>query len=106
MQGKLFSKVLDEVSSGIDWKNIVLQVAEKHPEMVAKLITKSDTPDWVIRVRDVVADPTRVGSNKIPAIKLLRELQGMGLKEAKNWVESDPVCAKVLYDQGSSQNLY
>ena len=35
-------------------------------------------------------DPAEIGPNKIPVIKVVRELTGLGLKEAKDLVDASP----------------
>ena len=39
-------------------------------------------------------DPGRIGPNKIPVIKVVRELTGLGLKEAKDLVDASPKAVK------------
>jgi large subunit ribosomal protein L7/L12 len=43
---------------------------------------------------EFTATLTEIGPNKIPVIKVVRELTGLGLKEAKDLVESAPATVK------------
>ena len=49
---------------------------------------------------EFTATLTQIGPNKIPVIKVVRELTGLGLKEAKDLVEAapKPVLEKVKKD--------
>lgn len=46
-----------------------------------------------------------VGSNKIAVIKAIRAITGLGLKEAKDMVESAPVAVKEGVDKATSDDL-
>src|SRR4249920_2620629 len=43
---------------------------------------------------EFTATLTEIGSNKIPVIKVVRELTGLGLKEAKDLVDAAPKAVK------------
>ena len=43
---------------------------------------------------EFVATLTEIGPNKIPVIKVVRELTGLGLKEAKDLVDATPKAVK------------
>ena len=43
---------------------------------------------------EFTATLTEIGPNKIPVIKVVRELTGLGLKEAKNLVDAAPKAVK------------
>ena len=43
---------------------------------------------------EFVATLTEIGPNKIPVIKVVRELTGLGLKEAKDLVDASPKAVK------------
>jgi large subunit ribosomal protein L7/L12 len=45
------------------------------------------------------------GSSKVPVIKAVREITGLGLKEAKDLVESAPASIKEGIDQGEADEL-
>ncbi len=48
---------------------------------------------------------TEVGSNKINVIKVVREITGLGLKEAKELVESVPKPVKTGISKEEAQNI-
>ena len=45
------------------------------------------------------------GSSKVPVIKAVREITGLGLKEAKDLVESAPAAVKEGVEQGEADEL-
>jgi len=45
------------------------------------------------------------GSSKVPVIKAVREITGLGLKEAKDLVESAPATVKEGIEQGEADEL-
>jgi len=45
------------------------------------------------------------GSSKVPVIKAVREMTGLGLKEAKDLVESAPATVKEGIEQGEADEL-
>ncbi len=48
---------------------------------------------------------TSFGSSKVPVIKAVREITGLGLKEAKDLVESAPTTVKEGIEQGEADTL-
>ena len=48
---------------------------------------------------------TSFGSSKVPVIKTVREITGLGLKEAKDLVESAPAAVKEGVEQGEADEL-
>jgi len=89
MRGTLFADVL-KVADGRDWKQVVVELAEKSPEVVAKVIAGHYEKDvWKSEVR------RKCPAGKVPAIKLMRQHTGAGLLEAKQWVEGDNECCSV-----------
>jgi len=48
---------------------------------------------------------TSFGSSKVPVIKAVREITGLGLKEAKDLVESAPANVKEGIEQGEADEL-
>ena len=48
---------------------------------------------------------TSFGSSKVPVIKAVREITGLGLKEAKDLVESAPASVKEGIEQGEADEL-
>ena len=45
------------------------------------------------------------GSNKVPVIKIVREITGLGLKEAKDLVESAPAPVKEGVEKGGAEEI-
>ena len=48
---------------------------------------------------------TEAGANKIKVIKVVRELTGLGLKEAKDLVESAPKMVKEAVDKATADDI-
>jgi large subunit ribosomal protein L7/L12 len=48
---------------------------------------------------------TSFGSSKVPVIKAVREITGLGLKEAKDLVESAPVAVKEGVDKAEAEEI-
>jgi large subunit ribosomal protein L7/L12 len=48
---------------------------------------------------------TEVGPNKIPVIKVVRELTGLGLKEAKDLVDAAPKPVKEAVDKEEAEKI-
>jgi len=48
---------------------------------------------------------TSFGTSKVPVIKAVREITGLGLKEAKDLVESAPAAVKEGVEQGEADEL-
>ena len=48
---------------------------------------------------------TEVGPNKIPVIKVVRELTGLGLKEAKDVVDAAPKAVKEGVDKNEAEKI-
>ena len=48
---------------------------------------------------------TEVGPNKIPVIKVVRELTGLGLKEAKDLVDAAPKAIKEGVDKDEAEKI-
>ena len=89
MRGKLFADVL-RVADGIDWKGVVIELAESTPEVVAKVIAGyTERYAWMNDARQTCSQ------GKVAAIRLVREQTGSGLLEAKQWVEGDTECCKL-----------
>ncbi|MEA2606830.1 MAG: large subunit ribosomal protein [Chloroflexota bacterium] len=53
-----------------------------------------DAPAAVEEQTEFTATLTEIGPNKIPVIKVVRELTGLGLKEAKDLVDAFPKAVK------------
>jgi large subunit ribosomal protein L7/L12 len=54
----------------------------------------ADAPAEVVEQTEFTATLTEIGPNKIPVIKVVRELTGLGLKEAKDLVDASPKAVK------------
>ena len=48
---------------------------------------------------------TEIGPNKIPVIKVVRELTGLGLKEAKDLVDASPKAVKEGVDKNEAEKI-
>jgi large subunit ribosomal protein L7/L12 len=48
---------------------------------------------------------TEIGPNKIPVIKVVRELTGLGLKEAKDVVDASPKAVKEGVDKDEAEKI-
>ena len=48
---------------------------------------------------------TEIGPNKIPVIKVVRELTGLGLKEAKDVVDAAPKAVKEGVDKDEAERI-
>jgi large subunit ribosomal protein L7/L12 len=56
--------------------------------------SESAAPAAVEEQTEFTATLTEIGPNKIPVIKVVRELTGLGLKEAKDLVDATPKAVK------------
>jgi large subunit ribosomal protein L7/L12 len=54
----------------------------------------ADAPAEVAEQTEFTATIVEIGQNKIPVIKVVRELTGLGLKEAKDLVDATPKAVK------------
>jgi large subunit ribosomal protein L7/L12 len=54
----------------------------------------AEAPAAVEEQTEFTATLTEIGPNKIPVIKVVRELTGLGLKEAKDLVDASPKAVK------------
>jgi len=54
----------------------------------------ADAPAEVAEQTEFTATLVEIGPNKIPVIKVVRELTGLGLKEAKDLVDASPKAVK------------
>ena len=66
---------------------LLLQILQNHPEVIIE-VCKGELKDWEREVLKIYGSNTyQLGLPLIPAVKLCRELTGMGIKEAKEAVE-------------------
>jgi large subunit ribosomal protein L7/L12 len=54
---------------------------------------------------EFTATITEIGPNKIPVIKVVRELTGLGLKEAKDLVDATPKAVKEGVARGEAEKI-
>ena len=54
---------------------------------------------------EFTATLTEIGPNKIPVIKVVRELTGLGLKEAKDLVDAAPKAVKEGVDKDEAEKI-
>ena len=54
---------------------------------------------------EFTATLTEIGPNKIPVIKVVRELTGLGLKEAKDLVDSAPKAVKEAVNREEAEKV-
>ena len=59
----------------------------------------------VVEQSEFSAVLTEVGPNKIPVIKVVRELTGLGLKEAKDLVDAAPKAVKEGVDRAEAEKI-
>lgn len=109
MQGTVLSSLIDVLTGDreINWKDVVLQLAIMYPEAVTNALLVSGSSGvsaWMTDVRETLRTSTS-NCPKVTAIKRCRELTNMGLKDAKDWVESDPVCVQILKQREASDSL-
>lgn len=102
MDAKLFTSTMEALMTGsIDMKEVLIHVMREHPEVVARAICDvsgvNAVPEWIKGVRAIIAQNVMRGqSGKVQGIRYCREQTGMGLKDAKDWIESDPICVQYL----------
>ncbi|MEJ7748629.1 MAG: 50S ribosomal protein L7/L12 [Candidatus Limnocylindrales bacterium] len=62
-------------------------------------------PAAVEEQTEFTATLTEVGPNKIPVIKVVRELTGLGLKEAKDLVDASPKAVKEAVTRAEADKI-
>jgi large subunit ribosomal protein L7/L12 len=65
----------------------------------------ADEADAVVEQTEFEAVLTEIGPNKIPVIKVVRELTGLGLKEAKDLVDATPKAVKEGVDKDEAEKI-
>ena len=105
--------ILDTISnmSVMDVVDLISAMEEKFGVSAAAPVAVAAGPaaggeaaaDEVQTEFDVVL--TSFGSSKVPVIKAVREITGLGLKEAKDLVESAPASVKEGIEQGEADEL-
>ena len=66
---------------------------------------ESAAPAAVEEQTEFTATLTEIGPNKIPVIKVVRELTGLGLKEAKDLVDATPKAVKEGVTKDESEKI-
>jgi large subunit ribosomal protein L7/L12 len=72
---------------------------------VAAAPAAADTPVAAEEQSEFEVVLTEVGPNKIPVIKVVRELTGLGLKEAKDLVDAAPKAVKEGVDKDEAEKI-
>jgi len=72
---------------------------------VAAAPAAADVPAAVEEQSEFEVVLTEVGPNKIPVIKVVRELTGLGLKEAKDLVDAAPKAVKEGVDKDEAEKI-
>ena len=65
----------------------------------------ADGADAAVEQTEFEAVITEIGANKIPVIKVVRELTGLGLKEAKDLVDATPKAVKEGVDKEEAEKI-
>lgn len=102
-------QILDAISnmSVIDIVRLTSMIEEKFGVSAASLTTvEPDTSEAIVAEQtEFTVFLTAIGSNKIPVIKTVRSITGLGLKEAKELVESAPVILKESINKDDAETL-
>ncbi len=87
-----------ELSELVKELETVLGVSAAAPVAAAAAPAGAAAPAAAVEKTEFIVELTEAGTNKIQVIKVVRELTGLGLKEAKDFVEGAP---KVIKDAAS-----
>lgn len=102
-------QILDAISnmSVMDIVRLTSMMEEKFGVSAASLTTvEPDTSEAVVEEQtEFNVFLTAIGNNKIPVIKTVRSITGLGLKEAKELVESAPVILKESINKDDAETL-
>ncbi|URJ28226.1 50S ribosomal protein L7/L12 [Candidatus Blochmannia vicinus (nom. nud.)] len=102
-------QILDAISnmSIMEIVKLTSMMEEKFGVSAAPLVTvKPDVSEPVIKEQtEFNVFLTAIGNNKIPVIKTVRSITGLGLKEAKELVESAPVILKESINKDDAETL-
>lgn len=106
-------KILDAVSemSVMDIVELISMMEKKFGITVNSLVSASKSTES-LKEEIIVEEKTTfnvilvaIGNNKIPVIKAVRSITGLGLKEAKELVESAPVILKESVNKNDAEVL-
>ncbi|URJ26253.1 50S ribosomal protein L7/L12 [Blochmannia endosymbiont of Camponotus modoc] len=102
-------QILDAISnmSVMDIVRLTSMMEEKFGVSAASLTTvEPDTSEAIVEEQtEFNVFLTAIGNNKIPVIKTVRSITGLGLKEAKELVESAPVILKESINKDDAETL-
>ncbi|AAZ41184.1 50S ribosomal subunit protein L7/L12 [Candidatus Blochmanniella pennsylvanica str. BPEN] len=102
-------QILDAISnmSVMDIVRLTSMMEEKFGVSTASLTTvEPDTSEAIVEEQtEFNVFLTAIGNNKIPVIKTVRSITGLGLKEAKELVESAPVILKESINKDDAETL-
>lgn len=76
----------------------MLVSSSKSQEESSSILNKKEQTEFSVIL-------SAIGNNKIPVIKTVRSITGLGLKEAKELVESAPVVLKELMNKSDAEIL-
>jgi large subunit ribosomal protein L7/L12 len=80
-------------------------VSAAAPAAVAVAAAPAAADDAVEEQTEFEVVLTEIGPNKIPVIKVVRELTGLGLKEAKDVVDAHPKAVKEGVDKEEAEKI-
>ncbi|URJ24386.1 50S ribosomal protein L7/L12 [Candidatus Blochmanniella camponoti] len=102
-------QILDAIAnmSVMDIVRLTSMMEEKFGVSAASLTTvEPDTSEAIVEEQtEFNVFLTAIGNNKIPVIKTVRSITGLGLKEAKELVESAPVILKESISKDDAETL-
>ncbi|URJ23868.1 50S ribosomal protein L7/L12 [Blochmannia endosymbiont of Camponotus sp.] len=102
-------QILDAISnmSVMEIVRLTSMMEEKFGVSAASLTTvEPDTSEAIVEEQtEFNVFLTAIGNNKIPVIKTVRSITGLGLKEAKELVESAPVILKESINKDDAETL-
>nr|BET44420.1 MAG: 50S ribosomal protein L7/L12 [Candidatus Aschnera chinzeii] len=103
-------EIIDAISemSVMDISNLINMMEKKFGVSIASLQTNNISQKNSEKVEEKTEFNvllSAIGNNKIAVIKAIRTATGLGLKEAKDLVESTPILIKEGINKESSDNL-
>lgn len=107
-------EILNTISemSVMDIMQLISMIEKKFGVSADALSVSSSSKSVTISSESVQKEQTEfnvilssIGNNKIPVIKTVRSITGLGLKEAKDLVESAPVILKESISRGDAEAL-
>ncbi|AFP85627.1 ribosomal protein L7/L12 [secondary endosymbiont of Heteropsylla cubana] len=100
-------QILDTVAemSVMDVMQLISMMEEKFGVSAATAVPTSAPPEPVEEKTEFEVILSAIGSNKIAVIKAVRSVTGLGLKEAKDLVESAPIALKEGVSKDDAETL-